>query len=337
MIFISVNTPTKTFGVGAGRAANLEFVEKCARQIADVSKGHKIVVEKSTLTGSHRRSRQDDSVQLQQQRRHSMCSAIRSFLAEGTAIEDLLDPDRILIGGENAAAIQALVDVYANWVPRDRLLTTNLWSSELSKADRQRVSGTTCFFDQRDFGALRSNRGGCGRGRRGDRNGFQNRPQVPQGLRRIWRQLFSERHSEPGLPVRVFWAPGSRRVLGTSRSHERLPENNDSSTEWCAPVQHGVGQKDRVSGASRSKKTPTILANPPRSTFVATCCLEKAHLSIYDPRVSEDQIISDLEAVFRKPMASSSESKKQLIRDHVEVVGSCQRGRGKCPCHCRSD
>ena len=132
MIFISVNTPTKTFGMGAGRAANLEFVEKCARRIAQVSRGHKIVVEKSTLP-----VRTAEAVKrILSSNDHAATFDILSnpeFLAEGTAIRDLLNPDRVLIGGESPEAVQALVDVYARWVPRDRILTTNLWSSELSK------------------------------------------------------------------------------------------------------------------------------------------------------------------------------------------------------------
>lgn len=132
MIFISVNTPTKTFGVGAGRAANLEYVEKCARRIADSAQGHKIVVEKSTLP-----VRTAEAVKrILSSSNHGATFDVLSnpeFLAEGTAIDDLLAPDRVLIGGESKEAIDRLVDVYAHWVDRDRILTTNLWSSELSK------------------------------------------------------------------------------------------------------------------------------------------------------------------------------------------------------------
>ncbi len=132
MIFIAVNTPTKTFGIGAGRAANLEFIEKCARQIAEVSEGHKIVVEKSTLP-----VRTAEAVKRILQSSSRGCSfdvlSNPEFLAEGTAIEDLLSPDRVLIGGESSAAVQRLADVYGRWIPRERILTTNLWSSELSK------------------------------------------------------------------------------------------------------------------------------------------------------------------------------------------------------------
>lgn len=132
MIFISVNTPTKHFGVGAGRAANLEFIEKCARKIAEVARGHKIVVEKSTLPV---RTAQAIKTILAGVSTGATFDVLSNpeFLAEGTAVEDLILPDRVLIGGESQAAIDALVDVYANWVPKERLLTTNLWSSELSK------------------------------------------------------------------------------------------------------------------------------------------------------------------------------------------------------------
>ena len=136
MIFISVNTPTKTYGKGKGMAADLKYIELCARQIAKVAKDDKIVVEKSTLpvkTAEAIKSILDNTgngVKFQ-------ILSNPEFLAEGTAVQDLLNPDRILIGGdtteEGQKAIQALVDVYANWVPVDQILTTNVWSSELSK------------------------------------------------------------------------------------------------------------------------------------------------------------------------------------------------------------
>jgi UDPglucose 6-dehydrogenase len=136
VIFISVNTPTKTYGKGKGMAADLKFIELCARQIAKVAKDNKIVVEKSTLpvrTAEAIKSILDNTgngVQFQ-------ILSNPEFLAEGTAVTDLLNPDRILIGGdttpEGEDAIEALVEVYSNWVDRDKILTTNVWSSELSK------------------------------------------------------------------------------------------------------------------------------------------------------------------------------------------------------------
>lgn len=136
MIFISVNTPTKTYGVGSGRAADLRYIEKCARKIAEVAESDKIVVEKSTLP-----VRTAESIKrilnANAKGRNFQILSNPEFLAEGTAIVDLEAPDRVLIGGdqtpEGLAAIRKLVDVYAQWVPNERILTTNVWSSELSK------------------------------------------------------------------------------------------------------------------------------------------------------------------------------------------------------------
>lgn len=136
IIFISVNTPTKTYGLGKGKAADLKYIELCARQIARVAKTDKIVVEKSTLP-----VRTAEAIKnILNNTGNGVKFQILSnpeFLAEGTAIADLLNPDRVLIGGdqsdEGKEAIQALVDVYAKWVPIKNILTTNVWSSELSK------------------------------------------------------------------------------------------------------------------------------------------------------------------------------------------------------------
>lgn len=136
IIFISVNTPTKTYGAGAGCAADLTYVEKCARRIAEVATTDKIVVEKSTLP-----VRTAESIRrILDANQHKAKFQVLSnpeFLAEGTAIEDLHDPDRVLIGGEESpagqAAVEKLVSVYSQWIPRERVLTTNVWSSELSK------------------------------------------------------------------------------------------------------------------------------------------------------------------------------------------------------------
>jgi UDPglucose 6-dehydrogenase len=137
MIFISVNTPTKTYGIGKGMAADLQFIELCARQIARVSKNDKIVVEKSTLpvrTAEALKNILDNTgngVNFQ-------ILSNPEFLAEGTAVQDLQNPDRILIGGDidtsaGLDAMRNLVNVYAHWVPENNILTTNVWSSELSK------------------------------------------------------------------------------------------------------------------------------------------------------------------------------------------------------------
>ncbi|SDH58277.1 nucleotide sugar dehydrogenase [Winogradskyella thalassocola] len=132
MIFISVNTPTKTYGKGKGMAADLKYVELCARNIAEVSTTDKIVVEKSTLPV---RTAQAIKSILHNTGKDVKFEILSNpeFLAEGTAIQDLLNPDRVLIGGESEDAIESLASVYGSWVPQERILRTNVWSSELSK------------------------------------------------------------------------------------------------------------------------------------------------------------------------------------------------------------
>ncbi|AWG25357.1 nucleotide sugar dehydrogenase [Flavobacterium kingsejongi] len=155
MIFISVNTPTKTYGSGKGMAADLKYIELCARQIAKVAVNDKIVVEKSTLpvrTAEAIKNILDNTgngVKFQ-------ILSNPEFLAEGTAVQDLLNPDRVLIGGdttvEGEEAIAALAAIYGNWISEDRILKTNVWSSELSKLSAnaflaQRVSSINALSE----------------------------------------------------------------------------------------------------------------------------------------------------------------------------------------------
>lgn len=137
LIFICVNTPTKSYGLGKGRAADLKYIESAARMIADVSSQSKIVVEKSTVPvkaaesiSNILRANQKPGVKYQ-------VLSNPEFLAEGTAVKDLLNPDRVLIGGEQNQeghqAIATLAWVYQHWVPKDNIITMNTWSSELSK------------------------------------------------------------------------------------------------------------------------------------------------------------------------------------------------------------
>ena len=139
IIFISVNTPTKMRGIGAGKASDLKWIEVCARQVAKYSSGHTIVVEKSTLPV--RTAEVIKKILYKSQKESSKSKSFKTFdiisnpefLAEGTAIQDLLEPDRVLIGGENENAIKALSKIYLNWIPKEKILLTNIWSSELAK------------------------------------------------------------------------------------------------------------------------------------------------------------------------------------------------------------
>jgi len=137
IIFVSVNTPTKTFGQGAGKAADVQYCEMAARQILEHSTTPKIVVEKSTVPV--RTAEAMECIFHSDDRRglHFDVVSNPEFLAEGTAIRDMENPDRVLIGGRETPsgrkAVETIADIYAHWVPRERIVTTNLWSSELSK------------------------------------------------------------------------------------------------------------------------------------------------------------------------------------------------------------
>ena len=136
MIFMAVNTPTKTEGEGAGMKADLRNIEACARDIAKYSKKDKIVVEKSTLP-VRTAEKIKEILYEKSTDNHFEILSNPEFLAEGTAIQDLFKSDRVLIGGDDSEsgqnAVKALVDIYANWIPKEKILTTNVWSSELSK------------------------------------------------------------------------------------------------------------------------------------------------------------------------------------------------------------
>ena len=136
MIFIAVNTPTKTEGDGVGMAADLRYIEACAKDIAKFSKSDKIVVEKSTVP-IRTAEKIKEILEQNSSGAHFEILSNPEFLAEGTAVSDMTSPDRVLVGGDitksGLKAIQALVDIYANWISKEKILTTNVWSSELAK------------------------------------------------------------------------------------------------------------------------------------------------------------------------------------------------------------
>lgn len=322
MVFISVNTPTKTFGVGAGRAANLEYVEKCARQIADVSEGHKIVVEKSTLP-----VRTAEAVKrILSNCNHNASFDVLSnpeFLAEGTAIEDLLAPDRVLIGGENPAAINALVDIYAHWVPRNRLLTTNLWSSELSKLTAnaflaQRVSSINaisalCEATEADVDEVATAIGADSRiGPKFLKAsvGFGGSCFQKDILNLVYLCEYF------GLPeVAKYW---EQVVVMNDYQKQRFV------TRMVRTMFNTVSDKKiGIWGFAFKKDT-----NDTRESASIYVCrdllLEKARLCIYDPRVSVDQVKQDLGYVFAEEDGEVSDAKQRLIDEHVTVVDSCE-------------
>ena len=136
MIFMAVNTPTKTEGEGAGMAADLRFVEACAKEIAEFSKSDKIVIEKSTLP-VRTAEKIKEILNTNNNKVNFEVLSNPEFLAEGTAIQDLYKSDRVLIGGESTKsgkkAVKKLYDIYSRWIPKNKILVTNVWSSELAK------------------------------------------------------------------------------------------------------------------------------------------------------------------------------------------------------------
>ena len=136
MIFISVNTPTKLSGMGAGYASDLKWVESSARQVAKYAKGHTIIVEKSTVPVKTAELIKEILINSENNELDQKTFSVLSspeFLAEGTAVKNLENPDRVLIGGEDSKAIEMLKKIYKKWIPEEKILLTNIWSSELSK------------------------------------------------------------------------------------------------------------------------------------------------------------------------------------------------------------
>jgi len=318
MIFISVNTPTKTHGLGAGRAANLEFVEKCARRIAECSQGHKIVVEKSTLP-----VRTAEAVKriLKSSSNGATFDVLSNpeFLAEGTAVSDLLAPDRVLIGGESSEAIEQLAQVYERWIPRQKILTTNLWSSELSKLTAnaflaQRVSSINaisalCEATGADVDEVAKAIGSDSR-------------IGPKFLKAsvgfggscfqkdILNLVYLCQHF--GLSeVATYW--------------EQVVKMNDYqkqrfSTRIIRTMFHTVSDKQIAIWGFAFKKD-TNDTRESAAIYVCRDLLEEgARLVVYDPRVSEKQIRHDLEDVFKDSSLEVSQRHKRLIETNVSIA-----------------
>lgn len=313
MIFISVNTPTKTFGMGAGRAANLEFIEKCARQIARVAKGHKIVVEKSTLP-----VRTAEAVKRILSNAGSNASfdvlSNPEFLAEGTAMQDLLAPDRVLIGGESQNAIAALADVYSQWVPQDRILTTNLWSSELSKLT------ANAFLAQR-VSSINAISALC--------------EETGADVDEVARAIGTDSRIGPKFLKASVGFGGScfqKDILNLVYLCEHFGLD-DVAAYWEQVVTMNDYQKRRFAQSivrtlfnTVSDKKLAIWGwafkkdtNDTRESAAIYVCrdllLERARLHIYDPQVPADQIMRDLESVLKDDQGELSESRRALLQN----------------------
>jgi len=323
MIFISVNTPTKTFGVGAGRAANLEYIEKCARQIASASEGHKIVVEKSTLP-----VRTAEAVKriLSTSSRNGATFDVLSnpeFLAEGTAIEDLLEPDRVLIGGESSQAIQKLVDVYARWVDRKRILTTNLWSSELSKLT------ANAFLAQR-VSSINAISALC--------------EVTGADVDEVAAAIGTDSRIGPKFLKASVGFGGScfqKDILNLVYLCEHFGLN-DVAAYWEQVVKMNDHQKSRFSRNIVKTMFNTVSGkriaiwgfafkkdtNDTRESAAIHVCRdllrEQAVINIFDPKVSDEQIRNDLRDVMINGSGELSATDRKLIEKNVHVASSKQ-------------
>jgi len=312
MIFISVNTPTKTYGVGKGMAADLKYIELCARQIARVAKTDKIVVEKSTLpvrTASAIKDILDhtgNGVQFQ-------ILSNPEFLAEGTAVEDLFAPDRVLIGGdttpEGQKAIQALVDIYANWVPKDRILTTNVWSSELSKLTAnaflaQRVSSINAMSELCEKTGADVNEVARAIGMDSRIGPKFLKSSVGFGGSCFQKDILNLVYiaKSYGLnEVADYW----EQVIIMNDHQKRRFAKNIISTLYNTVS----GKKIAFLGWAFKKDTNDTRESA--AIYVADDLLsEQAHISVYDPKVGEEQILADLNYLDTR---SETENTKGII------------------------
>jgi UDPglucose 6-dehydrogenase len=323
MIFISVNTPTKTFGIGSGRAANLEFVEKCAREIALHSDGHKIVVEKSTLP-----VRTAEAVKriLNSASNDNATFDVLSnpeFLAEGTAVEDLLKPDRVLIGGESEDAIDRLAAVYGRWVDPQRIIKTNLWSSELSKLTAnaflaQRVSSINaisalCEATGADVDEVANAIGTDSRiGPKFLKSSVGFGGSCFQ--KDILNLVYLCEHF--GLPeVAAYW---EQVVLMNDYQKRRF------STAVVKTMFNTVSDKKiAIWGFAFKKDT-----NDTRESAAIYVCRdlleERARLTIYDPQVGLEQIKQELIYLMTSQYGTLSEKHRQLIDNNIEIASSAE-------------
>lgn len=308
LVFISVNTPTKTYGIGKGMAADLKYIESCARTIARVATTDKIVVEKSTVpvrtaaTLNTILSNTGGGVKF-----HVLSNP--EFLAEGTAVEDLLNADRVLIGGdetpEGQAAMQALVDVYAHWLPRERILTTNVWSSELSKLTAnaflaQRVSSINAISElcEKTHADVQEVARAIGMDSRVGPKFLQ--ASVGFGgscfQKDILNLVYICRHY--GLKEIADYWEGVIRINDHQRSR--------FAKKMVESLFNNVSEK-KIAFLGWAFKKDTNDTRESSAIYVADYLIhERAHIHVFDPKVKRDQMLSDLDYLETRDAASNA-------------------------------
>lgn len=322
MIFISVNTPTKTYGKGKGMAADLKYVELSARQIAKVATSDKIVVEKSTLPVRTAQAIKDILDHTGNGVKFQILSN-PEFLAEGTAVQDLIAPDRVLIGGEESEdgkeAIDALVDIYASWIPRERILTTNVWSSELSKLAAnaflaQRVSSINAISELCEVT-------GADVGEVGRAIGMDSRigPKFLKASVGFGGSCFQKDilnlvyiAKSYGLSaVADYW---EQVIIMNDHQKRRFAENIVSTLYNTVS-----GKKITFLGWAFKKDTNDTRESA--AIYIADALMnEEAEITVYDPKVTEERIYSDLDYLNTR----SPEENRRLLKVVNEPYSACK-------------
>lgn len=331
IIFVSVNTPTKIRGLGAGKAADLTYWESAARMVADVSKSNKIVVEKSTVPVRTAEAIEKILIHNSSKGVKFHILSIPEFLSEGTAIQDLLNPDRVLIGGregpESQEAIQKLKGIYANWVPEDRIITTNLWSAELSKlADNaflaQRISSINAMSALCEVTGAEVS-------------------QVSHALSKNTKLGPKFLNASVGFGGSCFqkdilnlvYICESNGLIEVANYWKQVINVNDyQKSRFVKRVVSSMfntvsGKKIAVLGFAFKKDTSDTRKTP--AIDVCKGLLgDNACLNIYDPRVSQDQIQKDLSMnnvewdhpIHLQPISSDTVKQVNIVRDAYEAT-----------------
>lgn len=323
MIFISVNTPTKTYGKGKGMAADLKYIELCARQIARVSTTDKIVVEKSTLPVRTAQAIKDILDHTGNGVKYQILSN-PEFLAEGTAVQDLLKPDRVLIGGEESEegkeAIQALVDIYATWIPVENIFTTNVWSSELSKLTAnaflaQRVSSINSISELCEVTGADVDEVATAIGMDSRIGPKFLKASVGFGGSCFQKDILNLVYiaKSYGLyEVADYW---EQVIIMNDHQKERFAENIVSKLYNTVS-----GKKITFLGWAFKKDTNDTRESP--AIYVADALLnEEAEIVIYDPKVTEERIFEDLDYLGSR----APEENRRLVTVVHDPYEACEK------------
>ena len=317
MIFISVNTPTKTYGIGKGMAADLKYIELCARQIARVAKDDKIVVEKSTLPVRTAQALKDILDNTGNGVNYQILSN-PEFLAEGTAVDDLINPDRVLIGGDidteqGREAVQALADIYADWVPKERILTTNVWSSELSKLTAnaflaQRVSSINAMSELCEMTGADVNEVARAVGMDSRIGSKFLKSSVGFGGSCFQKDILNLVYIAKSFGLNEVADYWEQVIIMNDHQKRRFAAN------IVKKLYNTVSGK-KIAFLGWAFKKDTNDTRESAAIYVADYLLnEQAEIVIYDPKVRPDQVYSDLDYLNSRT--------EQENRDRVKVVGT---------------